>query len=74
MAVAQHNIEKWFGPAYDAMVPPQNRERFQAVREQLRTSSLTIMRFTEPGADQTLAIRRLRECMMCTMFTFIESR
>ena len=74
MAVAQHNIDKWFGPAYDAMVPPQHRERFGAIRSDLRDAALTVMRFTEPGADQTSAIKRLRDSMMFSMFTFIESR
>jgi hypothetical protein len=74
MAVAQHNIDKWFGASYDAMVPPQHRERFGAVRAGMRTVALDIMRFTEPGADQTSAIKRLRDSMMFAMFTFIESR
>jgi hypothetical protein len=74
MAVAQHNIDKWFGASYDAMVPPQHRERFGAVRAGMRGVALDIMRFTEPGADQTSAIKRLRDSMMFAMFTFIESR
>jgi len=74
MAVAQHNVDLWFGPHYDAMVPPQHRERFSAIRGELRTAALSIMRFTNGGADQTSAIKRLRDSMMFSMFSLIESR
>lgn len=74
MAVAQHNIESWFGPQYDSVVPEGLRDQFREVRKALRASAIEIQRYTTPCADQTTAIKRLRESMMFTIFCLNEQK
>jgi hypothetical protein len=70
MAVAQHNIDDWFGPKHDSLCPPEHRERFQAIRLALRTAALDIIKFTNSNADQTTAIKHLRYSMSFVLYCF----
>lgn len=39
-------------------------ERYQKIRDKAKELALTIRECTPPSADQTAAIRKLRECVM----------
>lgn len=74
MAVAQHNLDKWLGPQHEALVPPEHRDRFRAIRTPLDRAAKEILRHTTAGADQTTAIKHLRYAMAFVMFDFIEQK
>jgi hypothetical protein len=43
---------------------PEQLEHYDAIREGARLLALTIIAHTPASADQTAAIRKLRECVM----------
>jgi hypothetical protein len=54
-------IEPWF--TYHAPTPDQI-PRYQAIRDMAKRLAETIVGNTPAGADQTAALRKLRECVM----------
>lgn len=61
MAISKADIENYF--IYHNPVEGQ-QERYQLIRQAAKDLALTILINTAPSADQTAAIRKLRECVM----------
>ena len=61
MAISKEDIENWF-----TYHKPQDgqQERYQEIRDAAKLLAHTIRNCTAPSADQTAAIRKLRECVM----------
>lgn len=59
--ITDRDIENWF--TYHAPKDDQS-ERYVRIREAAKVLALTILNTTPPSADQTAAIRKLRECVM----------
>lgn len=59
--VMQDQIEEWF-----TYHPPREGqpERYVEIREAAKALALVIAQNTRPCADQTVAFRKLRECVM----------
>jgi hypothetical protein len=54
-------VEKWF--TYHQPFGDQ-ADRYQVIREEFKALALTIVDLTPACADQTAALRKLRECSM----------
>jgi len=61
MAITSWEIEEMF--TYHAPKPGQ-QERYQAIRDKAKELALVIVDNTSSSADQSAAIRHLRECVM----------
>lgn len=61
MPLTKADVEELF--TYHAPKPGQP-ERYQAIREAAKTLANVIVDSTQPSADQSAAIRLLRECVM----------
>jgi glucose-6-phosphate 1-dehydrogenase len=61
MAITQNDIEAMFTYHSPKGDQPQ---RYQAIRESAKELAMVIIVSTPPSADQTAAIRLLRECVM----------
>lgn len=59
--ITQENIDNWF--SYHSPKEGQP-EKYQAIRNQAKIMAETIIKNTPQSADQTVAIRKLRECVM----------
>lgn len=59
--ITPQEIENWF--TYHAPKEDQP-QRYQAIREAAKTLAYVIIENTPNSADQTAAIRKLRECVM----------
>lgn len=61
MALTEEHIEAYFTyhPPIDTDIP-----KYTKIREQAKQLALTIIENTPSSADQTAAIRKLRECVM----------
>lgn len=57
----EERIEEWF--TYHAPTPEQI-EQYQAIRDKAKELALTIARNAPVSADQTAALRKLREAVM----------
>lgn len=59
--ITQAQIDNWF--MYHA---PEagDPEKYAAIREKAKQLASAIVEMTPPSADQTAAIRKLRECVM----------
>lgn len=59
--ITDQDIDNWF-----KYHPPSNDQimKFQAIRESAKHLAYVILTNTPPSADQTAAIRKLRECVM----------
>lgn len=56
-----NSIDNWFVHH----TPKGNQqERYVSLREQARQFAVSIVALVPPGADRTVAIRKLRECVM----------
>lgn len=60
-ALGSKQIEEWF--TYHSPVADQP-ERYKAIRHKAKELAFVILDCTPPGADQTAAMRKLRECVM----------
>jgi alkanesulfonate monooxygenase SsuD/methylene tetrahydromethanopterin reductase-like flavin-dependent oxidoreductase (luciferase family) len=61
MAITDEHIENWF--TYHA--PTQDQlAKYAALRESAKKFAGDLVALTPPSADQTAAIRHLRECVM----------
>jgi len=59
--IRQQQLDAWFGKHWLAVVPAgERRERADAMRTDLKTAAESIMRYSDPHADQTRAINHLR--------------
>lgn len=59
--ITDHDIENWF--TYHA--PHDDQPGcYVAIRDKAKELALVILENTKPSADQTTAIRKLRECVM----------
>lgn len=61
MPVTSEHIENWF--TYHAPTPGQ-LEHYTAIRDGAKVLANVIREHTPESADQTVAIRKLRECVM----------
>lgn len=61
MAITKDNIENWF--SYHAPAEG-DLERYIAIREAAKSLANIIVANTPASADQTAALRKLRECVM----------
>ncbi len=62
MAITESDIDNWFSyhpPKDDAQVA-----QYQTIREAGRTFASVLVENTPPSADQTAAIRKVREAVM----------
>ena len=61
MAISQDNLDNWF-----TYHPPTNDQkiRYEAIREAAKAFATVIVENTPPSADQTAAIRKVREATM----------
>jgi hypothetical protein len=62
MAITESDLNNWFQhhpPKDDAAVA-----RYQTIREAGRTFAQVIVEHTPPSADQTAAVRKVREAVM----------
>jgi hypothetical protein len=61
MAITKEELDEYF-----TYHPPQGdqAERYQELREGAKTFAMLLLHCTKPSADQTAAIRKLRECVM----------
>jgi len=57
----ESQIENWFTHHAPKGDQPQ---RYQAIRDKAKELALVIAANTRPSADQTAALRKLRECVM----------
>lgn len=59
--ITERDLENWF-----KYHPPTQDDlnAYVAIRTAALHLALTLLRFTPPSADQTVAIRKLRECVM----------
>lgn len=60
--VTPENIEHWF--TYHPPTNAKQREMYERLREAGKEMAMTILQTTPPCADQTVAIRRVREAVM----------
>lgn len=61
MSIAKHDIENWFTyhtPREDDLA------KYSVIRNTAKSLAHVILDNTPPGADQSAAIRLLRECVM----------
>lgn len=61
MAISQADLDNWF--SYHPPEPHQ-REKYEAIRDQAKALAEVIVGLTPPSADQTAAVRKLREAVM----------
>jgi hypothetical protein len=61
MAIGMEEIENWF--TYHSP-NEQQQVAYKAIREKAKEMAQVIVNNTPPSADQTAAIRKLRECVM----------
>jgi hypothetical protein len=61
-SITEHDLDHWF-----QYHPPREgqRERYELIRAQAKTFARVVLDTTSPGADQSAAIRKIRE----TVFT-----
>ena len=59
--ITQDQIDRWF--VYHAPVPGQ-AARYGELRDAAKMFAETIVRLTPPSADQTAAVRKVREAVM----------
>lgn len=62
MAIDQSKIDQWFGPT--SRVRPDQEERLEKIRVAAKLLAETIVENTPPCADQSDAIRKVREANM----------
>ena len=60
--VTEENINHWF--SYHPPVNESQKKAYEELRESARQFALTILRLTPSSADQTAAIRKVREAVM----------
>lgn len=60
MAVTQENLDNWFEYHKPG---PGDAEAYQAIRAAGKAFAEAILEFTPPSADQTVAIRNVREAV-----------
>ena len=61
MAITNDELENWL--TYHAPTDGQP-EKYEAIREAARSFARAIVKYTPPSADQTAAIRKIREAVM----------
>jgi hypothetical protein len=61
MPITQANLENWF--TYHSP-PPEQLPKYAAIREAAKTFAEVVVANTPPSADQTAAVRKIREATM----------
>lgn len=59
--ISENDIENWF--TYHSPDAKQ-QQQYATIRNYAKTLAIAIINNTPPSADQTAAIRKLRECVM----------
>jgi hypothetical protein len=60
-----HKTEKWVNEIFTYHAPTENQiPKYEKLRNAAKTFALTIIETTPSGADQTAALRKLREAVM----------
>jgi hypothetical protein len=60
--ISEKDLDNWF--EYHAPENDAQKARYEAIRKSGRTMAAVILAFTLPSADQTAAIRKIREAVM----------
>lgn len=62
MKIVQATLDNWF--TYHPPTGPEQTAKYVELREAAKTFAEAIVRLTPPSADQTAAIRHVREAVM----------
>lgn len=60
--ITQAELDNWF--TYHPPVSPEQAATYVALREAAKTFAEAVVRYTPPSADQTEAVRKVREAVM----------